>query len=295
MGAVLSLYKHTSCVSEELTPRLAAARPHWEQLCAELSKEEDRFISKSLMSDREKQAWSSLAELRATLQEVATKSPGSQEHLLLACYTLWPPPRGGDLSRIRIVTQEEPSLSGDTGVLVLNDADKIAVLVVSSHKTARSYGALRRTLPPELRAIVTQSLEAQPRNYLFMSKGSSSTGASGSTPATPALLPFSATTFNTWANRTLKRLMGKPTTCNTCRHAFISALDTSRMSLEQQGMIAGMMGHSLKQQGNYRRLQDAPLPIVGTDGTLTIPLKIDGQVSASPSKGAAASMTIEQT
>ena len=285
VSAILALYKHSSCISQETAPQLMTAKPAWETLCKELSNQLDKVARQSRLSAREEKAWCSIQELQNKLAELERERPGSREHLVLAWYISWPPLRGGDGARIRIVQTEEPTQPGDDGVLIWNSNAGAsardggdtgtsssfstctqAELVLQHHKTAGKYGALRRAVPPQLCFAIETSLHAEPREYLF-------------TQAHTAKPFNSPTAFTNWANQLLKRLMGRPITCNTLRHVYISSVDLPALTLGQQEALATWMGHSLLQQAKYRRVtmastgREESSGLQAADGSLNIPLR----------------------
>ena len=249
-----------------------AAKPAWEHLCtelsAELSAELDAKAKESRLSEREEKAWCSYTDLLARVAQLGNEEPGSRGHLLLAFYVLWPPLRGGDGARIRFVEAEEPAPTrpGDDGILVWMGQDLPAELVITQHKTDKHYGAIRRALPPwpELKRVISASLLLEPREYLFTQA------------RTTIAIPFaSAAAFTNYANNLLRNSMGRPVTCNTLRHSFISAVDVSALTLAQQEQLAAWMGHSVAQQGRYRRVTGARVvdALQAADGTLSIPIR----------------------
>ena len=261
-SAVLALFKHSSCITQASVPYLMAAKPAWERLCTELSAELDANAKESRLSEREEKAWCSYTDLLARVAQLGNEEPGSRGHLLLAFYVLWPPLRGGDGARIHLVEAEEPTRPGDDGILVWRGPDLPAELIITQHKTDKHYGAIRRTLPPELKRVINASLLLEPREYLFTQARTT--------------IPFaSAAAFTNYANNLLRNIMGRPVTCNTLRHSFISALDVSALTLSQQEQLAAWMGHSVAQQGRYRRVTGAHAvdPLQAADGTLSIPIR----------------------
>ena len=258
-AAALAVFKHASCAEVLNDPAFLAAKPAWEKLCKDLSIANDTAMKQSTLSDREQQAWVPLCDWLQMEQTLRTTEFGSRRHLLVAFYSLWPPVRGGDAGRLRIVKSREETRDGDGGVLVFRGADEAAELVISSHKTAKHYGEISRVVPPVLKAILAASLQREPREYVF-------TQASSTTPF------LNESAFNSWANRTLRRLFGRPCTANTARHAYLSSVDFSRLSVEQQETLARWMGHSTQQQNLYRKLPAGSTPIMTDDGALNIPM-----------------------
>lgn len=262
-SAILALYKHSKCISLDTAPHLMAAKPTWDRLCAELSAELDANATRhSKLTAREERAWCTYSDLQARVAQLGREEPGSRSHLLLAFYVLWPPLRGGDAARIRIVSLEEPTRPGDDGILVWRGEEHPAELIIAQHKTEKHYGAIRRTLPPALKRVINASLQLEPRQHLFTQARTT--------------IPFaSSTAFTNYANNLLHKIMRRPVTCNTLRHSFISALDLSLLTIAQQEQLAMWMGHSVKQQAKYRRVtSDQRIEsLQAADGTLFIPVR----------------------
>ena len=259
MKAVLAVYKHAACAQ---VPALVAVKPVWDALCAALSAEVDALIKTSSKSAREEAAWVPLSGWLRAEAEFAAREFGSVRHLLVALHCKWPPLRGGDLGQVHIVAPGDArATDGRTNVLVWVGEDQPAELLVQAHKTAHLKGALVRPLPLSLRKIVAASLAKAPRALLFVSPA----GGAFTTEAV----------FTGWANREFARVFGRPTACNSARHAWCSAMDTSRMSTAQLEEVARLMGHSLAQQRAYLRLDSAaPAAALTTDaGEYAIPIR----------------------
>ena len=77
--------------------------------------------------------------------------------------------------------------------------------------------------------------------------------------------------FQTWACRAFYSVFGKHVTTNGARHAFLSAIDTSRVWTSALEALAKEMGHSVAQQRAYVRLSQAPEDIRTEAGELRLP------------------------
>ena len=236
--AILSIFKHAVCSAEFET----SAKESWAAYNKKLNEQRDALMDKNLKSDRESAAWVDLKAARAKELELRQTSLGSPSHLLVAFYTLWPPCRGGDLGSVAIVKPDDARASdADTSTNVIVIGDDI-FLKLRTHKTAKTYGTITRVLPEDLASTLRASLTDNPRSHLFESIAEKK--------------PFvSEHAFTVWANRALSRTFGRPVTCNTLRHAFVSAMDVNKMSTETLRGVASSMGHSLKQQQSYRRVE----------------------------------------
>jgi hypothetical protein len=186
-----------------------------------------------------------------------------------------------------IVPPTDPRVSDSTtNVLVWDGPTVPARALIKQHKTSHLRGMLVRPLPPSLQAVVAASLEMQPRDTLFASPRDNT--------------PFSSEAVHTnWANRELALIFGRPCTCNIARHAFCSALDTSKLSTRQLESIAALMGHSLQQQRAYVRLDTpsaATASIVAASGEYDLPVLASGSsTAAGASHSAAGSGAIAHT
>lgn len=118
-------------------------------------------------------------------------------------------------------------------------------LVLLSHKTAGSHGRLLRVMPPALARVVGESLDANPRDWLFVN-------ATGQ--------PFKDShAFTVWAGRTLSRIFnGRHVGPNILRHSFISAVDFNESNAGQLARLARDMGHSQAMQRRYVLRAAAP-------------------------------------
>lgn len=244
---------------------MSAVQPKWDALGRELSSQVEALLMQNQRSTKEAAAWVPWDEWLAVERRLASTEFGSPQHLLVACLCLWPPLRGGDLGAVNIDRRSAgtPASASANALAWGGSADQPAELHIGQHKTSHIYGPLHRNVPLSLKKIIAASLALQPRDALFVSLKSGQ--------------PFSAeTVYTSWANRTLARIFGRPVTTNTARHAFVSALDTSKMSTAQLAAIAKSMGHSVKQQRNYFKLdQGAPVlaSIHDGHGELCVPMR----------------------
>ena len=127
----------------------------------------------------------------------------------------------------------------------VSEWDAAPRLVILSHKTAGSHGRIIRAIPKPLYDVLSASLDAQPRNLLFIRSDGE---------------PFTNThAFTVWGERVLERLFGgRRLGFNGLRHAYISNVDYNRSSPAQLANLARDMGHSEYQQRRYTRGSFAP-------------------------------------
>jgi hypothetical protein len=157
---------------------------------------------------------------------------GSTHKLLLGLYTHIPPVRA-DYFATQIVpfgvTPEQPNY-------IEHDATH-SHLVITDFKTSRLYKKITHDLPAELHAQLVQSLEANPRKYLFVNKFGE---------------PFNRYTFSHWANQQLESIFKKGLTLTMLRHMFISTIDFNNSTPEELQVIGHQMGHHVNQQLLYK-------------------------------------------
>jgi hypothetical protein len=255
-AAVLACFKH-ACSS---APEMQAVQGRWAALNARLSDEITAVIKTSVMSDKERVNWVSYQDWCAAEERLARDEYGSQRHLLVALSCRIPPARGGDYGLVHIVAPDSPLAADDhTNVLLSGQASQPSTILLKRHKTWRLKGTLSKPLPPSVVAIIEASLKALPRPTLFVSELTRQ--------------PFnSEASFQTWACRAFHGIFRKHVTANGARHAFLSAIDTSRVSTTALEMLAKEMGHSVGQQRAYFRLSESPEAIRTESGELRLPL-----------------------
>lgn len=177
-------------------------------------------------------------------------SCGTVEHLLVAMSSLTEPMRGGDLGLMRLLytASDDPSVDTTAGnvLVVPPQSDALCTLLLREHKTSASHGTLRRVLCAALSRVIRVSLRRQPREMLFVA---------------PRGAPFtSEAAFTSWANRALARMFGRPTTANTLRHSYVTALHNAGVSAAAIIETAARMGHDVATAVAYRRIRSPRRP-----------------------------------
>ena len=152
-------------------------------------------------------------------------------------YTMIPPVRS-DFDRTRLFSRTPTDKPTGNYIVLTNSNSK---LHLQEYKTAKTYKELVIDLPSNLVHEIYLSLQKMPRKYLFVS------------PRTKKEFE-NQSTFNTWANRALKKITGKKTfSLNMLRHIYISRRDLkmeTKSGLDQE-KIAKLMGHSISTQKKY--------------------------------------------
>lgn len=238
IGTVLSLYRHI--------PALKAAHPDqhkaWRTfMTAESASAEVRYQNNE-PTDRQRAAhvpWPDILRMRDALDKTSTA-------YLLLCMMSMVPPLRADLDRLAIF-RKPPSptaLADSPNYLLIDEKGGGIRLVLHAFKSKNVNMPLySHDLPPDLCSVISASLLASPRAYLFVQPRSGE--------------PFSSSiTYTTFANKLLKVALQNTGAChNMIRHAFVSALP-ERLRVGDRQAIAKLMAHSHEQNLKYRLFFD---------------------------------------
>jgi hypothetical protein len=191
----------------------------------------DRFKQQMPTEIQSKKGGSSL-----TFDQLVQKRDGGEldmySHLLLSMYTYIYPVRADYFATEIVYDDTEPTVAN-----YLRIRGGQTELVIRDFKTAKHYKTIHYPqLPEALHQVIAQSLQNQPRKYLFEKTNGK---------------PYTRNTFSQWASRTLHSVFGVEMTLTLIRHQFIStlSLDTPAIELERIGRL---MGHSLTTQQLYK-------------------------------------------
>lgn len=189
-------------------------------------------------SQREAANWVDWPTVLAKLQELADVEYGSNDHLLLALYSLQEPLRQ-DFGCVRLVRRLPVSVPTRENFMVFHKDGSIQ-LVLNEYKTAKKYKQYSRNVPYELATIITYSVKNNPRVYLFEDSSGSCYKSRNS--------------FTKFSNGVLKRLFKpKIVTVSVLRHSFISSIDFNAATPGSLFRAAKNMAHSIGMQQRYRR------------------------------------------
>ncbi len=232
--AIKSLFKHN--------PSLRCDFPEaWDKWHAKF-KSVDAVVTDEVMrgepTQAERENWVRWADVVAKEQELSRKEYASDDHLLLAMYTLIEPARQ-DYAEVAILSR--PPADDDEGnyIILPSSRHAAATLVLNKYKTAKTYSTYTRALPEALTRIIRTSLKRTPRHWLFTTRdGSAHTKAS----------------FIKYSNSVLYRLFDRRFTVRMMRHSYISeGIDFARSAPGDLFEAAKHMHHSVAQQQLYRR------------------------------------------
>lgn len=157
---------------------------------------------------------------------------GHMTKLLLLFYTAIPPARGGDYHALRIHDGDTDTNTDPAANYLLLPAKGRCQLVLQTFKTSKRYGTITHVLPKEICQEVRASLRMHPREHVFG--------------------PFTRSGFSAWANRALKKQLGKAVTITMLRHLYVSQLDFNNLTLRELEEVSKKMGHKASMQAQYK-------------------------------------------
>jgi hypothetical protein len=164
----------------------------------------------------------------------------SDKYLLLAMYTMKPPRRQWDYSKVHICDKRNDTLKENH--LVIND--EVPYIYLHDYKTCKGNESYYSPLPLELVDVIRCSLVSNPRNYLFVTKQG---------------LPYNhINSFTKWSNSVIKNtLKNDKASINTLRHSYQNHIKkNSNITYKELETIANDMGHSVRLYLLYRFKDD---------------------------------------
>lgn len=230
LSAVLALFKHAPEYVKDI-PQMFIYHRIWIGILQD--------NEKNIIIRREQNKPTQLQEMRGgsklTIQDISKKRDSEDiditNKLLLAMYTLIPPVRSDYYATHIIKDGEVPE--SDNYIVLKNG---YAELVIRKYKTSKKHGNIHHPkLPLELYNIILESLETDPRKYLFEKNNK----------------PFTPNGFCKWTTSTLEKLFGVELTLTMIRHIYISSLDLAKMTIEEKKNIGKLMGHTIGIQAEY--------------------------------------------
>lgn len=234
LSAVLAMFRH----NEGLKNQRKKAYMMWYAAFQEVHDKIDERYRKNQPSEKQVDGYVPFEDIVKARDRL---SEGSDERLLLALYTYIPPLRC-DFNHVRIYSNQElPARAGlEKNYVHLREKAHEATMVLREFKTSK-MDSYEKELPEALVKEILQSLEKNPREYLFEDKNRR---------------PYRASSFNKWANRVLQRVFGRNLTISLIRHSFINSLDFNKITVEEKENIAKDMTHTIGTQDRYRLIFD---------------------------------------
>lgn len=164
----------------------------------------------------------------------------SLECVLLSLVTNVPPKRS-DYGEMALVADKMGACQGNC--IVLRQRPR---MIIADYKTSKSYGKLVENLPKQFVDVLTKSLAAWPRAYLFVIQ--------------KTMGPLSPDGFGSFVKRTMKKHVGKPVGVTMLRHIFVSDV-VAKLDKEGKEEMARRMLHSTAEQAGYVITQPNGKPI----------------------------------
>jgi len=168
------------------------------------------------------------------IMEIREQLPiGSIERLLLSIYTLIPPVRA-DYFALHIIHDDQHTVQPNYLRIRGNHMET----VLQDFKTSKTYHEIRNSLPQPLAQEIHASLQACPRDFLFVN-------AHGQ--------PHTRNSFTLWTRRILTRILHTDFTLVFFRHAFATHYVTHHNPTDLEiSEISKKMGHSSEMFRAYR-------------------------------------------
>jgi len=170
------------------------------------------------------------SDLQTIGKMIVQEDEETLENRILAGLITQMPPVRLDYARLRVFTKVPKDYDGN--YILLKGSPKTSHLIVQQHKTSKTYGALQRTLTPELYEVVKEWNAKNPAAILF--------------DVTDNLLGRRIAAL-------MKRYVGDSITMNDIRHSYVTAARKGDKSKAQVESVAHMLGHSLAMNYDYRR------------------------------------------
>jgi hypothetical protein len=218
----------------------------WQKVKGPYNKQDMRKAGSNIPSDRQREAHVPWPIVLRKLKELAQDENqyGSNDHLLLAMFTMIPPRRQLDYYQVHLfsVRDKVPSnevLKGLPAYIIMKK-NASAKMVINKYKTAKAYGSYETTLPTDLVNVIVSNQDKYPdKKYLFAS-------ADGK----QAYKAIDVFTF--WVNSRLKHILNNPkASVNTLRHSYRTFQADRRVSYNQMIADARAMGHSITSSLKY--------------------------------------------
>lgn len=226
ISAILAVFKHTTGLKEKEKNHYYS----WYTEFSNIHKQIDLKYKLNEPTKKQKDAYVPFGEIIEMRNKLEI---GSKERLLLSMYTYLPPLRN-DFNCIYLY-KSKPKEFKHNNYIKLYETQP--VLILNEYKTVKKNDILSKDLPIELINEINESLEKQPRDWLFSDREGK---------------PYVVNSFNKWANRTLKKLFNRSLTISLIRHSYINSLDFNKLTVIEKENIAKDMAHTINTQDRYR-------------------------------------------
>lgn len=239
MCGMLSVVRHVGQHVELPAHVKQQLKQIWYPAFAEVAKILRRSRTSNKMTPRQRANNVTWEDILSALDKIERTDALSDHHLILAMYTLMPPRRQMDYSKVIIITDDNktqyPSNSLDSLDAFIDLTHQKPFIQVNRFKTAKYMAPWKKKLPIRLLRIIVASLKAEPRLHLFEQQNG---------------IPYNnVNSFTQKTNRVLKQIFKKDVTVNTLRHAFATHIYQTDKS--KQPEVAYDMGHSIDMHKTY--------------------------------------------
>jgi hypothetical protein len=170
------------------------------------------------------------SDLQTIGKMIVQEDEETLENRILAGLITQLPPVRLDYARLRVFTKVPKDYAEN--YILLKGSPKTSQFVAQRHKTSKTYGALQRTLTPELYDVVKEWKTKHPDDVL---------------------LDMSDNLLGRKIAALMKKYVGDSITMNDIRHSYVSAARKGDRSKADVESIAHMLGHSLAMNYDYRR------------------------------------------
>jgi len=222
-----------SAVATEKDTKEALRKIYADKLL-ELTEEMKVELAKNNKTETQEKNWVSLADLRKITKALIRNSPGSQNTMIAALYSLQPPTRL-DYYDMEIVSPKQER-TNDKNYLIINNRSKKTFLF-NDYKTSRHHGTVSLPVNKELNTVINKFLKLNPeRKYLLQGKNG---------------LPLSRNNLGKMITKIFAST-GKQVSLNIIRHVYVSEKVDIEKIKEQNELAASMM-HSSGTQLDYAK------------------------------------------
>ena len=169
-----------------------------------------------------------------------SKKLGSDDKLIYQFYTLQPPRRNEDVSRIEIINEgyEKEKLDKNKNYIVIDKNNIAKEIIYNYYKTKKDYGT-------QIITITNENLKKTIQKDILRHKKKEG----------DKLFNYSrADTFGNAITRIFSKVYNMRITLNTIRHSYITWEMREVRNIRYLENLALLMGHSVKEQQLYRRI-----------------------------------------
>lgn len=152
-----------------------------------------------------------------------------ENRILIGLITQLPPLRL-DYTKLKLFSAVPKHYEGN--YIVLGKTAKTSRIVAQKHKTAKTYGALKRQLTPDLYDLLKEWKGEHPE---------------------AVLLDLNENQLGRKITSLFTKYIGEPLSMNDIRHSYVSSVRKGDRSKEDVEAIAHNLGHSLTMNYDYRR------------------------------------------